>query len=904
MPRCALRGRIEYAAPRATVSRLLSHVQDERTRPLHTYLLFPPVRALLLIVLLSVAWGLVPAVGQPNSYPNADDIALEWEVLTNSIAGGSRVRSALRLENRGRLPLREEGWTLYFNFSRTIDPKCVTGGVDISRINGDFYALTPAEGFESVEPGETRTITFEAVGSAIKAIDAPSGPYVVFDDETGSPQNPTRIGEMSVAPFDRLEQTRLGPNDNRPVPTPASRYEANQTVQDEPSFSTPLVPTPSQRTSRSGHLTLEAPVTIAHGPTLDREARLLADWLAPYFDHRPSIAPLHRVEAPSIRLRQDTAVARSADGHSDDAYRLEVHPDSGVEIVGRTSAGVFYGIQSLRARLPPDPSVPGPLSIASQTIVDAPRFAYRGLHLDVARNFQSVRTVKRLLDAMAAYKLNRFHLHLTDDEGWRLAIDGLPELTKVGGRRGHTLDEHDHLVPSRGSGPHPDPDSSMGSGWYTRNDFIEILRYADARHIQVIPEIDMPGHARAAVQAMEARTRRLKAEGRDDAGRYRLVHPEDSSDYRSGQGWTENAVDVCRASTYRFLETVIEDVIAMYRAADAPLQTAHMGGDEVADGVWTGSPACADAIASSNRLDEIEDLPAYFAERMDTLLDERGLELAGWEEMALTDAGRPEATLEGDIQTYVWSNVWGAGGEDLAYRLAHSGYDVVMSHASNFYFDMAYSKHPQEAGFRWAGFIDTRDPFIFQPFNLYQSAEVTPQGKRIDPDSAFADRLSLRTDARDRILGLQGQLWGETLRSARRVDYMAAPRFLGLAERAWAPRPDWARVDDAVTRKGDRAADWNRFAHRLGRHELPRLAQQFDLAFRVPPPGAIIHEDTLRANTPYPGLVIRYTTDGSTPTSTSPLYTEPVSLKKTDNPVVVRTFDATGRGSRPAILER
>jgi hexosaminidase len=175
-------------------------------------------------------------------------------------------------------------------------------------------------------------------------------------------------------------------------------------------------------------------------------------------------------------------------------------------------------------------------------------------------------------------------------------------------------------------------------------------------------------------------------------------------------------------------------------------------------------------------------------------------------------------------------------------------------------------------------------------------------GQPIEP-SFFDDHTPLQPEARDRILGLQGQLWGETLRSPDRVDYMAAPRLLGLAERAWAPRPAWTDIDDRVDREQARADAWTRFAHRLGRHELARLAHQFDLQYRLPVPGAVIEDGMLKANVPYPGLTIRYTTDGSTPTSASPRYTAPVSLDGT-GPVHVRAFDATGRGSRTAVVER
>ena len=195
----------------------------------------------------------------------------------------------------------------------------------------------------------------------------------------------------------------------------------------------------------------------------------------------------------------------------------------GVRIVGASPAGVFYGLQSLRSLLPAPTPAKG-LVLPALAVVDAPRFGYRGFMLDVARNFQPKPLVLRTLDLLARYKINVFHFHLTEDEGWRLEIPSLPELTAVGARRGHTLDSSRFLPPAWGSGP--DVDRPWGSGFYTRADYIEILRYAAARHIEVIPELEMPGHARAAVKAMEARFRERSAAGdAEGARRYLLERP-------------------------------------------------------------------------------------------------------------------------------------------------------------------------------------------------------------------------------------------------------------------------------------------------------------------------------------------------------------------------------------------
>ena len=212
--------------------------------------------------------------------------------------------------------------------------------------------------------------------------------------------------------------------------------------------------------------------------------------------------------------------------------------------------------------------------------MDAPRFGYRGLMLDVARNFQPKAAVLRVLDLMARYKLNAFHFHLTDDEGWRLEIPSLPELTSVGARRGHTLDSSRFLPPAYGSGP--DVDQPFGSGFYSRADYVEILRYAAARHIEVIPELEMPGHARAAIKAMEARFRTLQATGdAEGASRFLLSDPEDRSIYTSAQGYHDNVMNPALPSTYAFIERVVQDLVALHREAGVPLRNLHVGGDEV-----------------------------------------------------------------------------------------------------------------------------------------------------------------------------------------------------------------------------------------------------------------------------------------------------------------------------------
>ena len=718
------------------------------------------------------------------------------------------------------------------------------------------------------------------------------------------PPVPLRI---TVLPFEAPRQTQRGPADQLAVPTAASRYRANASLtQLSPGKTGKLVPTPVNATRGAGHYVFTRSAAIRHADGLAAEAAFLADTLESLLGTRPMITPSPIRGDGAIVLRTGDVTVNGKPG-GEEAYRLAVM-QGGVEVVGADRASVFYGIQSLRGLLPVDAyrQVLETIRLEAVTIEDAPRFPYRGLHLDVARNFQSKDQVLKLLDLMALYKLNRFHLHLTDDEGWRLEIPALPELTKVGGRRDHTLNENDRLIPSFGSGP--DADSPPGSGHYTRGDFIDLLRYAHSRRIEVVPEIDVPGHARAALKAMEARHARLRSVGRDEAAdAYRLRDPEDTSIYQSVQGWNDNVINVCLHATYQFLETVIDEIASAYVEAGAPLTTIHIGGDEVPRGVWEQSPACDARIASDETLDGVHDLWSYFLRRVSDLLMARGLTTAGWEEIALTERTvgwqtvkvPEEAFLDRDFRPYVWNNVWGLGAEDVAYKLANAGYKVVLSGASSLYFDHAYDKDPDEPGFYWAGFADTRTPYELVPFDLFKTARTDLMGNALRP-SAFGDRVRPTDTGQENILGLQGQLWGETLNTPARMDYMAFPRLISLAERAWAPQPAWVKHADDISRERALAAEWNGFANRLGQRELPRLDYLHGgVGYRLPPPGGIIEGGALKANVALPGLMIRYTTDGSEPTVEAPLYSGPVAVSGTAK---LKTFDTRGRGSRTTVV--
>jgi hexosaminidase len=528
------------------------------------------------------------------------------------------------------------------------------------------------------------------------------------------------------------------------------------------------------------------------------------------------------------------------------------------------------------------------------------------MHLDVARNFHSVGSIKRLLDAMALYKMNRLHLHLTEDEGWRIAIDALPELTKVGAFRGHTTDDADHLQPSYGSGPFADTTTGHGSGFYTREQYIDLLRYAWARHIEVIPEVNVPGHSRAAIKSMEYRYRQLMRDGNPtEAERYRLVDPDDASTYRSAQWYTDNVINVCRESAFSFVTVVIDELIAMHRDAGVPLTMIHTGGDEVPTGAWAQSPICATYLASHPEIDNPKNLQKAYFRRVSAYLHSKGIRTAGWEEIAMNFRADGSWTPNdefagGDVVPFIWNSLRGA--EDLGNRLANAGYPIVQSNVTNFYFDLAYNKDPREPGLYWGGFVNTRDAFEFVPFNVFRSMTTTPEGD-LYTDADFAGMETLTQRGQRNILGMQGQLWSETLKGQNMLEYYYLPKMLGLAERAWVGQARWGDVANRVQRTAALNVAWNVFANTLAKREFPRLDRlNGGYNYRLAPPGAKVVDGRLVVNTAYPGMVVRYTVDGSDPTVEARLYSTPLEM----GPEVIKlsTFDARGRASLPTIVRQ
>ena len=464
--------------------------------------------------------------------------------------------------------------------------------------------------------------------------------------------------------------------------------------------------------------------------------------------------------------------------------------------------------------------------IPNMVIEDWPDLGYRGFMLDISRNFTTKDNILRFIDLLAHYKVNVFHLHFGDDEGWRVEIEKFPELTTFGAYHefpyknedGEYVEEN-YLMPSYNGGMDPEDMSSSANGHLTKEDYIEILKYAWERRISVIPEFDTPGHSRAAIKAMDAYSERV---GNDE---FRLSDPEDRSEYCSVQYYRDNALNVALPSTYRFIEEVFDALIAYHKEAGVPLPAIHVGGDEVASGAWTGSPACL-KIMEERGWDNIELMKSYYIENVLDIAEAKGVKISGWQEVVMDLEDHVYERLKKNLYSV---NFWhtGHGQEEYPYKYANDGVPVVLSNMTNTYVDFAYTPDKTERGLSWGGFVDERRSFSLLPYDIYRSVRWDDKGRMRDIASLPEGKTPLKL--KENVVGVQAQLWTETVRCFDHVTSYVFPKVCGVFERAWNASPSW---------EGTTIADDPSFLQELDRyystvvsHEIPYY-EDMQIAYR------------------------------------------------------------------------
>ena len=799
------------------------------------------------------------------SHGGMGQISASWNLIENSFNNPERHQAEISLINTGQT-LISSGWKLYFNtIFISVRTLSLVPDTEIRHLQGDFFVLegkTP-----EIKPGSKISLPYQSRGAFLKNSYPPEGLILVESDG-----EVFEIKNYLTQALTEKQLSEMAKSNPLPIPSPQIRYEENLKLSqlDEAEIP-PFLPSPRTWKNTGQTKTIKNAGLAVVGST---EFEKVSGFL---------LQAIKSGYSPQVDRNQTpvTISLTKLDGLPAEGYRLKIS-DRKVDIYASEERGAFYGIQSFLALQAPDfwSRKGNELVLPQLEIEDEPAYGYRGFFLDVARNFQPKAEILKILDLMAFYKLNVFHLNLANDEGWRIEIPGLPELTEYGGRRGFSTDESEFLWPYYGSGAFPEK-SKTGTGFYSVADFQEILSYAKERFIEVIPELGVPAHSRAAIMAMEKRYRGYMEQGKpEEAFKYRLADPNDQSRYLSAQNFKGNTVCVCQESTYEFYEKLVLEIKIMYQTAGMELKNWHTGGDEVPNGVWTESPICKDFLAKNPGI-RLEDLNDYFRSRSAQILQKHGIAMGGWEEIGQTHQGEqvtPNAKFANqNWRLYAWNAVAGWGGEDMAYRLANAGYPVVICSSANFYFDLAYDWDPDERGHTWSGVIDMYQAWKTVPGKLYLSHDKTIEGNTWDWFEAARRFTSLTEIGKKNLLGVSGQLWTETVKGPEMLEYYLLPKMLGYVERAWVGDHDWSVFEKESELKEAREKEWNQFVNLVEKKELPRLTQIFGgFNFRLPRPGVKVEAGKILVNSAFPGLPIRYTLDGSEPHGDSWIYKEPL----------------------------
>lgn len=483
-----------------------------------------------------------------------------------------------------------------------------------------------------------------------------------------------------------------------------------------------IIPQPYRLVQHEGMFVLDAETAILAPGNARRTGLQLASAVAPATGFWLTVQSSSRKGSNRIELRLDARLKKLGE----EGYTLSVSPDR-VQIRAFQEPGLFYAIQTLLQLLPSDIYRSAPVGstewvIPSVEIEDIPRFGWRGVHLDVGRHFMPKSFIKKFIDTLAIHKLNTFHWHLTEDQGWRIEIKRYPRLTEVGAWRKETI-----VGRYRGNLENAVFDGKPHGGFYTQDDVREIVSYARERHVNVVPEIEMPGHAQAAITAYPE-----------------LGNVDEPLQVSTLWGIRENVFNA-NESTILFLQNVLDEVLELF-----PSEFIHVGGDECPKKQWQESPT-AQARMRELGLKNEEELQSYFIRRMDSFLTERGRRLVGWDEI-----------LEGGLATNATVMSW--RGEQGGIAATKAGHDVVMAPNTYTYLDYYQSEDWDSEPLAIGGHVSLETVYGYEPIPASLSAK---EGRHV--------------------LGAQGQLWTEYMPDYHQVEYMAFPRLSALAEVVWTP---------------------------------------------------------------------------------------------------------------------
>ena len=773
-------------------------------------------------------------------------------------------------------------WSLHWNQqSSLVDEQSVPENVIYNYVAGQYYNILTFGKDYILAKDSSFSIDLSQRGIVRRQSDLPVGGFIVSNDD------------ILDVEFDYVWKNAKG-IEKLNAPTSVDRYNEyiSNSLLDKSDLDY-IIPTPSNFIINDG----EVEILNNYSIVIDQNFNLSEQLINSVFD---GIVNIDFDNTNEVISRITVDLDESIDAES---YQLSVS-DGGISISSADSAGALYALQSLKQIFLISKLENAPLKFIE--INDSPKFSYRGMLLDISRNFYGPDKIKQIIDYLSFFKINYLDFRLTDDEGWRLEIPGLEELVEVGSKRAYTKDEFENLIPMYGSGPDT---NSTGSGYLSRSDYVDILKYASERNISVIPQISVPSHMRSAIVSMNARYQKYMEMGNQvEAEKYLLIDPDDKSEYYSAQGFTDNIMNICRESSFTFYEKVIDEIYLMYKDAGIEMAKFGVAADELPYGAWQKSPMCDKFMSENSISGDYNALYELMQRRIYSKISSYGATMTGWDDilLKLTEKNQSETQIkdffkDDDILLFVWKNDWGEGRQDMIYKYANLGYKTIMSNSSAFYFDMVDDKDLDNIGLSWSGYANYKDMWtvdVFDVFNDLYGVEKNNISREYIENSVKLDE-----DKKDNIIGVQSQIWSETIRNEGILDYMFMPNIIVFSQKAWSHENSWMDISNNDSKREKIENEWNKFANNIGQRVLPMVDNIFGgLAYDLPKPGGIVANDTLYANTVFPGLNIKYTLDGSNPEFSSETFTSPIKINEGDI-INLRLFDNTGRGGNSIIVE-
>ncbi len=497
-----------------------------------------------------------------------------------------------------------------------------------------------------------------------------------------------------------------------------------------------IIPKPVSLITKQGNFVInENTVIVAGGEDEKKSANFLNDYLQQLYGFKLKVDK--KPVSNFIYISTKTTSAKAADGK----YSISVSPAS-ININGDNHEGTFYGVQTLIQLLPTEKS--SSLKIPAVEIEDQPRFKYRGLMLDCGRHFMPADFVKKYIDYIALHKMNYFHWHLTEDQGWRIEIKKYPKLTEMGSCRNGTIIGHH---PGTGN------NNEKLCGYYTQEQIKEIVKFAADRYVTIIPEIEMPGHSSAAIAAYPQLSCFPNESTKAHKG---VVWSGDTTGKQVQQSWGVYEDVYCPSEyTFKFIEDVLDEVMQLF-----PSKYIHIGGDECPKDNWKRSAFCQNLIKEKGLKDE-EGLQSYFIQRVEKYLNSKGRAIIGWDEI-----------LEGGLAPNATIMSW--RGEKGGIEAANQHHDVMMTPGDYCYFDHAQSK--TEDSLTIGNYLPLETVYSYNPF----PGELNAENQKY-------------------ILGAQANVWTEYMSNPAKVEYMIFPRLSAMSEVLWSKKED-KNFDDFLLR--------------------------------------------------------------------------------------------------------